>query len=548
MTRTIETLPKTELQQRSREGEISPKARQMRQAIASLRTLVFPPAEDDEAAHTDTHNPAKLVTVLGLYDPQSRTISISDEVPLVLYDWVLAHELGHAIQDTMGALPHTRFNDHDVVSWDLLLSKKILLEGHASLLADAFVSLGDGLARDQPETWNIGSDGRAGDGQPHLYAFGERLLHTEFRLRGWEGVHRWIMAETTSTEQLFHRAKSRADKPTELPLPAPSGPPGGLIDPSEAVLVGDTIVGELGIEVLLHGADDGIVSDVARGWDGDRVAVYQTGEQRLLLWHTVWDRETDSSRVASHFHRLLDPSNNIAVAQEGKIVRVVAFSGSVPVGAVDGVLEAMPATPVPDRADALSTHISEAFERFCGSLTEPKPGSRLVIRSLGLSIAVHDSWGSWELQDHVGRFGRFQAVDWDGATALTISVQPAARSDSRADVLARLKARLGEIRPSGEGARVQRAAAHGLEAVFTEAPLKGNRAGAAVLIPLGDVELVLAAIRRETSSTVGLFELLRTVVNSLEPEHTLGIDQDCEVSKDPKHGERQDAAGIVRGA
>jgi hypothetical protein len=117
-----------------------------------------------------------------------------------------------------------------------------------------------------------------------------------------------------STEQILHPEKwlDRRDDPIELAWPDLTAALPGWKKAAEGQM------GEEGMLILLRQAEKGPAVAVAAaapatpvtsaaaaaGWGGDRFAVYEKEGQRLLLWLTEWDGESDAAEFQNAAARL----------------------------------------------------------------------------------------------------------------------------------------------------------------------------------------------------------------------------------------------------
>ena len=71
-------------------------------------------------------------------------------------------------------------------------------------------------------------------------------------------------------------------------------------------LLFNTTIGELEIRTIFDTVlDDKTKSNAqaAEGWGGDRVCVFESGENRFFVWETVWDRANDVDEFFSHYKK-----------------------------------------------------------------------------------------------------------------------------------------------------------------------------------------------------------------------------------------------------
>jgi hypothetical protein len=97
-----------------------------------------------------------------------------------------------------------------------------------------------------------------------------------------------------STEQILHPEKwyGRRDDPVVVHLPRLAAELPGYRKTAEGTL------GELSLRIFLRESlhDAGWATDAAAGWGGDRFAVYQRGNARLVVWVTEWDNGIEAGQ------------------------------------------------------------------------------------------------------------------------------------------------------------------------------------------------------------------------------------------------------------
>jgi hypothetical protein len=138
------------------------------------------------------------------------------------------------------------------------------------------------------------------------------------RQAGWSEVDKlYSTYPPESTEQILHPEKWFArEAPLRVKWPAFDNNP--LF--AGWRLLADNVLGEALWRTLFK--EQGLRSEgrkAARGWNGDRYAVFERESDGalLLLWHTAWDTPTDASEFASLYRRLLEtkPGSNPQLAR-----------------------------------------------------------------------------------------------------------------------------------------------------------------------------------------------------------------------------------------
>ncbi|RMH19480.1 MAG: hypothetical protein D6701_04980 [Gemmatimonadetes bacterium] len=239
-----------------------------------------------------------LEQVGGFYDPDSTTLFVMDDQSPDVLEPLLVHELVHALQDQATDLDSitdpARGNDAATAA-------TAAVEGHATLVMfEAMLSRQQGedvdLTRLPDLMGTIGpSLAEAREASPAL-ASAPRVVQESllFPYLGGAAFLADVWAHEpgrrppfgarlpASTEQVLHperyRAESR-DAPTRLVLEA---------DPAPALEDG---LGELETGIFLEGLyGDEAARALARGWDGDRFALFRPADGApALVWVSVWD-------------------------------------------------------------------------------------------------------------------------------------------------------------------------------------------------------------------------------------------------------------------
>ena len=135
------------------------------------------------------------------------------------------------------------------------------------------------------------------------YLKGMAFVHQIVR-GGWDRAESLYTDPPQSTEQILHPEKwLERDEPTSITLPDL-----GEADSLDGWAVLDSnVIGEFQWRIIFNEFGMGERSNpVAAGWDGDRFAVLERGQDLLLLMFTTWDTEADAQEFASAYADLLD--------------------------------------------------------------------------------------------------------------------------------------------------------------------------------------------------------------------------------------------------
>ena len=67
--------------------------------------------------------------------------------------------------------------------------------------------------------------------------------------------------------------------------------------------------------------------EAAAGWGGDRVNMYENGDQWLIDWQTAWDSDVDAAEFATRVNELTSTIDGQArLFSDGTTVRIVVAS------------------------------------------------------------------------------------------------------------------------------------------------------------------------------------------------------------------------------
>ena len=247
--------------------------------------------------------------VVGYYDPDSTTLYIVEGTDPFFIRTVLAHELVHALQGQympLDSILHLqRQNDRRTAAQAVLEGQATLASLQAILSQERLEQLGD--------FWGDVRQSLRQEQEASMPAFSaaplvirEELLFPY--LAGAEFM-RWFQSAfpdtvpygprlPVSTEQIIHPEKYRdADRPVTLRFVESVG--------AGAVVYEDTW-GEFTTRIVLAEltGSESMGNAGARGWDGDRYAIFETDDGHALVWWSVWD----SVQAAEKFARMVERS------------------------------------------------------------------------------------------------------------------------------------------------------------------------------------------------------------------------------------------------
>ena len=141
---------------------------------------------------------------------------------------------------------------------------------------------------------------------------------------GWEAVSALFTDPPDSTEQVLHPTEKLLgdrDRPTVVTIPDFSKRFGEALT--------DDTLGELGWRVYLETWEVPAADEAAAGWDGDRIAVYETPDGPVGLLAFVWDSENEAIEFENAFRRSLRARTNKGSDPGSKdVARYVRSDGS----------------------------------------------------------------------------------------------------------------------------------------------------------------------------------------------------------------------------
>jgi len=288
----------------------------------------------------------------GFYDPRGKRLVLATRALRTAGFWVgllatlsgrdlvgeflVAHELTHALQDQHYGLPTTPEPLTDAHG-DQVLARHAVLEGDATLAGFAYLLQGqlagdtvesitdrlrdlpDQLASRYPEVPELVRASLAVQ-----YDAGTAFAGRALTDGGWAAVDRLYRDPPESIEQILHpeRYYDRRDHPVTITLAGTDE----LETAGWRRVVEDTL-GELDVRVLagrtLAPAD---AARVAAGWGGDRLRALVHGDQLVLVWMTAWDAPADAGEFAAVVPAVVPAAR---VEQQDDRVLVLVGGGAV---------------------------------------------------------------------------------------------------------------------------------------------------------------------------------------------------------------------------
>jgi len=323
---------------------------ELERAIPAERALVFDrvvrklglyqgPVIDDAGAVM-----RQLATsqVAAYYDPDSSEFYVLlQQAPMSLLAPIYAHELYHGLQDQYFDLDQYLLEGMDNgLNDDEILARQAVVEGEATYVMNLWAlerSVGE-----MPPRWMISAAvmaqsmlstsalAKLSSSDALTAALGEEMAASAKSIEelpafmietmlgaymkgmafvhavaadGWDNVARLYSEPPASTEQILHPAKwIDRDDPVRILFPE--------LD-SEAALRGwdlleSNVIGEFQWRIIFAEFGQQLQSGaLAAGWDGDRYAVLERGDELLLLLLTTWDSEADAAEFLQGYEALL---------------------------------------------------------------------------------------------------------------------------------------------------------------------------------------------------------------------------------------------------
>jgi hypothetical protein len=247
----------------------------------------------------------------GYYDPERKYYAMADWMPDVIQMPIAVHELTHALQDQHFDLE--KLMDHKNQSSDVLLAQSAMIEGDATaVMLDYARGLGGqpSIAEDDSVSMFMIQNISGAMLSPSLrqappaiqasllfpYVSGLNFAHALLKKGGYSQIDRAFKRPPTSTEEILHPDKYLAGEKGFAVLPDPL-PPANITLKSDKPVFSDTL-GEFFVSTLLGTwIPPQEASAAASGWGGDRLALYEADEKKLVMfWDLLWDADQDAQR------------------------------------------------------------------------------------------------------------------------------------------------------------------------------------------------------------------------------------------------------------
>jgi hypothetical protein len=246
----------------------------------------------------------------------------------------VAHEYNHALQDQHFDLEGTRITDPS--QGDAVMAQLAAVEGDATWLmvlwAQQNLSFEEVLQLLQESLEPAGQE--VLEGMPQIlsrqlgfpYTEGMVFVNTIHAAEGWEQVNEMLQTPPASTEQILHPEKYTAgEQPTPVQLDDVSSELG-----EGWSSVYQQTFGELNTQVWVGGGEEPPqmlpgapveypFADVAAGWGGDRLRMYEgaddAADQFAIVWQTAWDTPEDAAEFRERAEELRSTLDGVSTIE-----------------------------------------------------------------------------------------------------------------------------------------------------------------------------------------------------------------------------------------
>jgi hypothetical protein len=302
------------------------------------------------------------------YDPDESAFHVLvGDVPIGMLAPIYAHELYHGLQDQYFDLDaYVLDGIEDGLDDDEMLARQAVVEGEATyvmtlwLMREMTGTVPGGLALelavraqallDSAALRELAVSGVVPGGLPEgmaaaitamddipqfmmetllgVYLKGMGFVHQVVK-QGWDRADDMYTDPPRSSEQILHPEKwlLQRDDPVTIELPDPAT--ADVLD--GWTLLDSNVLGEFQLRIIFNEYE---MSDrstaAAAGWDGDRFAVFERGDELLLLLYTAWDSADEAAEFAGAYQALLErkyPGGNEATAVSVRSSDVLVVEG-----------------------------------------------------------------------------------------------------------------------------------------------------------------------------------------------------------------------------
>jgi len=251
---------------------------------------------------------AYVKMAIGFYSPATKRMILKDSLSPPVAEYILAHELTHALQDQYVNLEKDL---SDRTNSDKVLALVSIVEGQAMMVAAEYAK----RYMTQKQLAEVAASGallqKDTAGIPNFiretmefpYRKGPGLCSLVVQRKGMKGLVDALRSPPRSSEQVLSPDKYQ-DKP-DLPVLISFKDMEALPGKSFEYLCHD-VMGEFSTELLLRQfLSFGEAKSASKGWGGDLWAAYTSPAGVLLVWYTDWDTEGDATEFRSAVAKML---------------------------------------------------------------------------------------------------------------------------------------------------------------------------------------------------------------------------------------------------
>ena len=258
-----------------------------------------------------------LSQIGGYYDPKKKRFIMADWLPETMQTSIAVHELTHALQDQYYDLD--KFIDPKIENADTILARSALVEGDASAVMHDYLRehsgqlpIADEADIDDLVLATVAASHFSASSVPKSmrmvlifpYTSGLRFVHSIIKEKGYAGLHEVYNNPPRSTEEILYpekylRAEADFIEFNKEDLES-------YLSEGHDKLYQDTL-GQLGIMALLSMYDlkQAEIKQASDGWGGDRIMLFAKDGQKVIIWKSNWDQESDRAEFQRAFYQTL---------------------------------------------------------------------------------------------------------------------------------------------------------------------------------------------------------------------------------------------------
>lgn len=273
------------------------------------------------------------------YNPKDRTLKLIKDVDdeNIIIKSALVHELMHALQDEK--INIYREMENRIKSYDSLMALQSFLEGEALLIT--FISMSD-INPESEEELKILKENSLSifeNFEEFLpvenfltyemvlpYKAGFKFVMSYFEKEKWRGVENLYKNLPCTMEEILHFDKKNSPAKDFSKFEK-------KIKIKDYKLIDRGTFGESFLYYIfsLHNSKEES-KKMAEGWDGDKLLLFEKGDEKVILWLINWDREEDFQEALKGFKNYAAKENiKILPLQSKKSSIFLFYKGEKPV-------------------------------------------------------------------------------------------------------------------------------------------------------------------------------------------------------------------------